>query len=241
MLFLLLVGSLLLAGGGCSTNQSSSNWPPVPSVELTGTSNAPVTGYYVAKGGRVELSGVLPQTIRAPGLSQLAVRKLNSEDKLVLTARSRSGYASQTIRPKLDEGARVMLDSLSLSAIPPQELLALPTEALVVLTPYWYEGTWVFDDTSRGLQREPFVAGVPQIIDSLVKDIPDAREGFRLTFSAKPFAGFQQKLIWVRAEAGGNYYRLPDNTKQGWLCPAMFRYFGKTPKLLYLKAESKKS
>src|SRR4051794_30021833 len=27
--------------------------------------------------------------------------------------------------------------------------------AIMVLTPYWYKGTWVFDDPDVGLRREP--------------------------------------------------------------------------------------
>src|SRR4051812_44473362 len=50
--------------------------------------------------------------------------------------------------------------------------------AIMVVAPYWYNGTWVFDDAAVGLRREPFVAGVPEMIDVLVEDIPDAREGF---------------------------------------------------------------
>ena len=50
---------------------------------------------------------------------------------------------------------------------------------LMVIVPYWYQGTWVFDDESVGLNKEPFVAGVPEMIDDLVKDIPNARGGFR--------------------------------------------------------------
>lgn len=67
--------------------------------------------------------------------------------------------------------------------------------ALFVIAPYWYEGTWVFDDPAVGLQREPFVSGVPEMVDLLVKDIPRARNGFRLTFSEKPFPGFQKELF----------------------------------------------
>ena len=49
---------------------------------------------------------------------------------------------------------------------------------LNVIEPYWYQDTWVFDDASKGLEKEPFVQGVPQMIDYLVKDIPNARSGF---------------------------------------------------------------
>ena len=60
-----------------------------------------------------------------------------------------------------------------------------------------------------------------------------------MTFSNKPFPGHQKKLTWVRAEAGGNVYRMEDPAMQGWLCPAMFKYFSKTPKAIYVKADAK--
>jgi hypothetical protein len=64
---------------------------------------------------------------------------------------------------------------------------------LMVIAPYWYQGTWVFDDESVGLNKEPFVAGVPEMIDDLVKDIPNARSGFRLLFSSAPFPGLSNR------------------------------------------------
>jgi hypothetical protein len=51
-----------------------------------------------------------------------------------------------------------------------------------VIAPYWLESaeTWVFDDERVGLVQEPFVSGVPEMIGDLVRDIPNARAGFRL-------------------------------------------------------------
>lgn len=59
-----------------------------------------------------------------------------------------------------------------------------PANSIMVIAPYRYQGTWVFDDRAAGLVKEPFVAGVPEMIDVLVQDIPNADEGFRLLFSA---------------------------------------------------------
>jgi hypothetical protein len=112
-----------------------------------------------------------------------------------------------------------------------------PANAIMVIAPYWYNGTWVFDDPAVGLRREPFVAGVPEMIDRLVNDIPDSREGFRLLFSASPFPGNQNKLTWLRGDSGGNYYKLDDPPMEGWICPAMFRYYKTPPPDLYVKAE----
>ena len=109
--------------------------------------------------------------------------------------------------------------------------------SILVISPYWSSGTWVFDDPDRGLTREPFVSGVPEMINELVKDIPDARKGFRLLFSAEPFPGYQKEFAWSRNDFGGNWYRCDEPPMEGWLCPALFKYFDAAPKKLYAKAE----
>ena len=78
--------------------------------------------------------------------------------------------------------------------------------ALLVIAPYKYQGTWVFDDPAVGLSREPFIAGIDTMIDKAVARIPNAEKGFRAIFSAAPFPGSQFKLEWRREESGGNWY-----------------------------------
>jgi hypothetical protein len=97
----------------------------------------------------------------------------------------------------------------------------------------------LFDDPSTELTREPFVAGVPEIIDHLVKDIPNAENGFRMLFSGKPFPGYMMKVTWIRAEMSGNWYHSEELDMKGWLCPALFKYFEEAPKEIYVKAEKK--
>lgn len=124
--------------------------------------------------------------------------------------------------------------------------------SLIVLAPYRYNGTWVFDDPSVGLVREPFVAGVPEMIDRLVADIPDADKGFRMVVCPQPFPGYEKKLTWLRRGGMGNWYRLEntppelltaDAAKQepvleGWICPALFRYYSEAPDELFVMAEA---
>ena len=112
-----------------------------------------------------------------------------------------------------------------------------PQNAIMVIAPYRFNGTWVFDDPPAGLVREPFVAGVPEMIDALVADIPAADKGFRLTFSSQQFPTFQKKLTWVRGDAVGNYYKIDDPPMEGWICPALFRYYDKPPAELYVRAD----
>ncbi len=113
-----------------------------------------------------------------------------------------------------------------------------PANSIMVIAPYRYQGTWVFDDRTAGLVKEPFVAGVPEMIDVLVKDIPNADSGFRLLFSSQPFPGHQKVLRWLRGDGGGNYYAFDDPPMEGWICPAMFKYYDKAPAQLYVKAEA---
>ncbi|MHC4606549.1 MAG: DUF6717 family protein [Planctomycetota bacterium] len=112
-----------------------------------------------------------------------------------------------------------------------------PENSVFVISPYRHQGTWVFDDTRAGLEKEPFVAGIPEMVDDLAKDIPDADKGFRLLFSAKPFPGHAVRLEWRREESGGNWYYCEAFDKEGWLCPALFKYFKEAPKEIYGKAE----
>lgn len=113
-----------------------------------------------------------------------------------------------------------------------------PQNSILVIAPYRYEGTWVFDDDRFGLVREPFVGGVPEMIDHLVADIPNADEGFRLTFSAQPFPDYEKKLTWVRGDSVGNYYKLDEPPMEGWICPALFKYYETPPAALYVKADA---
>lgn len=108
--------------------------------------------------------------------------------------------------------------------------------AIMMIAPYWSSGTWVFDDPSRNLTREPFVSGVPEILTELVKPIPNAKNGFRLLFSARPFPGYQAQYTRVESEYSGTWYQT-DEGKTGWLCPALFKYFSKAPENLFVRAE----
>ena len=108
-----------------------------------------------------------------------------------------------------------------------------------LIIPYRYEGSWVFDDPKVGLDKEPFVSGADTMIDHLVSGITNAAEGFRLLFSATPFPGYSVKLEWRREEHGGNWYYSPEFSMEGWLCPALFKYFAEAPKEIYVKAEAR--
>jgi hypothetical protein len=111
--------------------------------------------------------------------------------------------------------------------------------AINVIAPYKHHGMWVFDDERTGLWREPFVSGIDTMIDRVVAGIPNAENGFVMVFSAAPFPGHNVTLKWRRAESGGNWYYSPELQMEGWLCPALFKYFTEAPQALYVQVKPK--
>ena len=105
--------------------------------------------------------------------------------------------------------------------------------AVISIHPYKSGGLWVFDDEPVGLMQEPFIAGADTVIDYLVRDIPDAASGFTILFSGEPFPGYQVKFQRRREDMGGNWYYSPDLDLEGWLCPALLRYFEAAPQTIY--------
>jgi uncharacterized protein DUF6717 len=110
---------------------------------------------------------------------------------------------------------------------------------IVAIHPYKYEGLWVFDDPKVGLLQEPFVSGADTIIDQMTQGIPSAESGFTLLFSAEPFPGFQAMFEWRRTEMGGNWYYSNELAAEGWLCPALFKYFETAPATIYAQFKPK--
>ena len=102
-----------------------------------------------------------------------------------------------------------------------------------VIRPYKWQGMWVFDDARVGLNREPFVAGADTLIDLGIEQtgIQNADRGFLLVFSADPFPGAEMELRWLRQEMGGNVYGW--NELEGWLCPALLKYFPEPPQRIF--------
>jgi hypothetical protein len=98
---------------------------------------------------------------------------------------------------------------------------------------------WVFDDPRVDLVQEPFVAGADAILDRMTADIPNAESGVTVYFSSGPFPGSQHEFQWRREESGGNWYYSPKYNLEGWLCPALFKYFDEAPQRLYVQVKPK--
>ena len=113
--------------------------------------------------------------------------------------------------------------------------------AMLAIHPYKHEGMWVFDDPKVGLVQEPFVAGADTIIDRLVVGLNHPEQGFTLLFSSNPFPGHHATLDWRRAEMDGNWYFCREVQVEGWLCPALFKYFASAPQTIYAQFMNKKA
>jgi hypothetical protein len=111
--------------------------------------------------------------------------------------------------------------------------------AINVIAPYHHLGMWVFDDPRVGLVQEPFVSGADTLIDRAVAHIPDARSGFLLLFSSSPFPGHGIRLEWRRVDSDGNWYYSRAFDLEGWLCPALLRYFDGPPREIYVQVKPK--
>ena len=103
--------------------------------------------------------------------------------------------------------------------------------AFATIQPYLVAGDWVFDDDRIGLE----------MIDDLVKDIPNAAAGFNLVLSTEDFPGKQRTMTRLQSGgAGGHWYRCLETNAEGELCPSLLRFFDEAPLTIYVKAEPKR-
>ena len=113
-----------------------------------------------------------------------------------------------------------------------------------IITPYKKYGTWVFDDSSVGLVREPFVAGADVAIDKIVEHLGIKTDKIVMTFSKDDFPGSHVRLDYLvkDIEKEGDYYNIVDDNfnLELWLCPALLKYFDETPEEIYIKIEEYK-
>jgi hypothetical protein len=107
------------------------------------------------------------------------------------------------------------------------------------VTPYKFQGIWLFDDPSVGLQREPLILGADNVLDTLTQDIPNATRGCRLEFSNESFPGYGAHFTRSRPQYGGYWYSWAERGLEGWLCPSLLKHFKSVPEDLYVKVSTK--
>lgn len=149
---------------------------------------------------------------------------------------TRSAQELSTGRSARLKGNRFVADAVY-RARPLQDLPNCPStsplstmNSINVIAPYKFAGRmWVFDDPRHGLVQEPFISGADAIIDHAVAGIPNAAAGFLLISSSLPFPGHEFHLEWRRSDSEGNWYYSSTFGIEGWLCPALLKYFDLPP------------
>lgn len=112
--------------------------------------------------------------------------------------------------------------------------------ALYTITCYWTGSTWAFDDEARGLVGEPFVAGADCILSVAAERagiIAPQRTGFTVVFAEQPFPGFQATAVRGREDHNGYWYS--SMGVDGWLCPALFKFFPEAPPHIYFLVKAR--
>lgn len=103
------------------------------------------------------------------------------------------------------------------------------------ISPYFHNGFWVFDDASVGLVKEPFVMGVPEMIESLLAKKGLTGKAFSVLHSASGIPDPDLILDRQESESGGTWYSCKETGLKGWFCPALFLYYPVAPKKLYIQ------
>lgn len=108
---------------------------------------------------------------------------------------------------------------------------------IVVRNPY---GAWLFDDESHGIEGQPLVHSITDMVDAVAQRVPRASAGFALSFSLEPLDGCDEPLQLLsrpRKRGGGYLYRIPAQGLEGIICRSLERYFRTAPEKIYYVAE----
>ena len=109
---------------------------------------------------------------------------------------------------------------------------------------YWVDdvGLWAFDDKKHDLKKELFLQDMTNIIsDAIMTYLQKDVDRFRIMFSANEFPGAHSVLTFNREENNGAWYEYQKDDGEiieGWLCPALYHYFDKTPEKIYFRVEN---
>lgn len=118
---------------------------------------------------------------------------------------------------------------------------AVKQNAIHSLVVYRHGRDWVFDDKEKGIVKEPFVSGIDTMLDMLTKDIPGAKCGVQIRFSASPFPGSQihlERTYEPKQKQDGTWYFCPELNEPGWLCAVLYCYFETAPITIYVQLQS---
>jgi hypothetical protein len=121
---------------------------------------------------------------------------------------------------------------------------------------------WAFDFPALGIMQEPFVDGIPEILESAIESelrIRADKEGGIFPVVATRLPGFivmfetsqackerppilephrgriTIELQKVEPKNGGTVYKDTTTNMQGWLCPALNKFFPESPETIWVR------
>ncbi len=107
-----------------------------------------------------------------------------------------------------------------------------------------YTSSWCFDIPVMGIENEPFVSGMDDIIDKQLlgaKKLDKAKKrGICVLFSgafSKPENfehGYYFNIKKQKEDNGGCWYCEPKSKYEGWLCPNLYQFFAKAPETIHI-------
>ena len=119
--------------------------------------------------------------------------------------------------------------------------IAKTGNAINIIFPWKEGGTWIFDDPERGLVGEPFVLGIPDMIDKMVELLDLADKKVKFIFSKEEFPEYHASIKKVKNQNRGAWYKVDKSNigvvdlPNGWLCPATLLYFKRMPKRIFIR------
>jgi hypothetical protein len=116
--------------------------------------------------------------------------------------------------------------------------------AMNIIFPYKLQGVWVFDDAARGLVAEPFVLGMPEMIDKIFASRGENPDKAQFIFSRHEFPQNDGFLSKENEDVIGSWYSVGRCESgavkgNGWLCPATLLFFTDYPERIYFKFNAK--
>jgi Family of unknown function (DUF6717) len=103
--------------------------------------------------------------------------------------------------------------------------------AISVIYPYKHKGQWVFDDESKELDKEAFVAGADTLLDKLT----DNGSKCIVVFSEHNFPDAEHVVEIQGPEMDGTNYYSAELDHVLWLCPALLKYFNSPPENIFFQ------
>lgn len=105
--------------------------------------------------------------------------------------------------------------------------------SIFIIHPYLDRGSWVFDDDSVGLIREPFVMNA----DTFLSLAGKGKTELTAIFSDSKFPGAEYEIKKIESydSFSGTWYHSEHFNMDLWLCPALNLYYPESPNQLFIQ------